>query len=79
LHAGKDALDAAQDDVSDQAVAGAAVRLFARAVFEADGAFQHQVLQAAVFDDGHADFPGSCVDQDVLLHIGCSGNSDGKR
>src|SRR6185437_14683927 len=70
LHAGQHALHAAEDDVADQAVAAAAVGFPARAVVEADGALDHEILQPAVLDDGDANLTGACVDQDILLHAG---------
>src|SRR6185437_12259822 len=66
LHAGQHALHAAEDDVADQAVAAAAVGFSARAVVEADGALEHEILQPAILDDGDANLTGACVDQDIL-------------
>src|SRR5262249_16302131 len=70
LHAGQHALHPSEDDVADQGMAAAAVALLPWAVIQPDGALEHQVLEAAVFDDGYADFPRPRVDQDVLRHSG---------
>ena len=80
LHAGQHTLHPSKHDIADNTVAGAAVRFLARtALFETDRAFEHQVLEPAILDNGHANFSGSCVNQDILCACGCSGNSDAKR
>jgi len=69
LHAGQHALHAAQDDVADQARTAGSPRPAPRAaVFAADGAFEKELLEAPVLDHRDTNFPGSCIDQDFLLH-----------
>ena len=73
---GQHALHAAQNDVADQAVAVAAVgALLERTVVETDDALEEKLLQLAVFDERNTNFPGSCVDQDFLVHGSQSSNN----
>ncbi len=65
LHAGQHALDAAEKDVADQRVAGAAgLRL--QVVFH--GALQKELHGPTVLDDRDARFAGADIDQDFFGH-----------
>ena len=76
LHARQHALHAAQHDVADETMAVTAVgALLQRAVFETDDPFEEKLLQLAVLDKRDTNFPGSCIDQDFLIHGSHSSNN----